>query len=171
MMGSREKETRREPAGGGASPGTISIIGPGMEVVGDCLAEGTLRVEGTLVGTVYAGKGVVVGKEGVVRGEIRTQDALIAGEVTGTVLAASRLEIQSTARVKGEIKARRFQLEEGAVLNGEIHMGEVELGTAPKSQKANGSAVAGAKKSSAADPPQLKIDAPGSGKAGSASPS
>jgi cytoskeletal protein CcmA (bactofilin family) len=164
MMGSREKEVRKEPAGNG-SPGAISIIGPGMEVVGDCLAEGTLRVEGTLVGTVYAGKGVVVGKEGLVRGEIRTHDALIAGEVTGRVLAASRLEIQSTARVQGEIRARRFQLEEGAVLNGEIHMGEVELGTAPKSQKLG----AGGKPPQRPDQPQLKMESPKPDKVESAS--
>lgn len=125
MKGQREREV-------GNNQATISIVGPGMEVEGDCLVEGTLRVEGTLIGTVYAGKAIVVGKDGVVRGEIRTHDALIAGEVTGKLLAASRLEIQATAKVQGEIRSRRLQLEEGAVLNGEIHMGEVELGSPPK---------------------------------------
>lgn len=133
------KGAPREREVGGSNQTTISIIGPGMEVEGDCLVDGTLRVEGTLTGTIYAGKAVVVGKEGVVRGEIRTQDALVAGEVAGTLLAASRLEIQATAKVKGEIRARRLQLEEGAILNGEIHMGEVELG-APPSRKSKASA-------------------------------
>ena len=110
----------------------ISIIGPGMQVVGDCVTEGTLRVEGSLLGSVYAGKAVVVGKEGMIRGEIRTNDALIAGEVSGTLMAASRLELQPTSRVDGKIRARRLQLEEGAVLNGEIQMGEIELGSPPK---------------------------------------
>lgn len=131
MKGQREREVSGNQA-------TISIIGPGMEVEGDCLVDGTLRVEGTLTGTVYAGKAVVVGKEGVVRGEIRTHDALIAGEVMGTLLAASRLEIQATAKVQGEIRSRRLQLEEGAILNGEIHMGDVELGSPPTSRKAKG---------------------------------
>ena len=112
----------------------ISIIGPGMQVVGDCITDGTLRVEGALVGTVYAGKAVVVGKDGTIRGEIRTNDALIAGEVSGTLLAASRLEIQAAARVQGEIQARRLQLEDGAALNGEIQMGEIELGAPPNTQ-------------------------------------
>lgn len=127
----------------GTNQAMISIVGPGMEVEGDCLVDGTLRIEGTLIGTIYAGKAVVVGKEGVVRGEIRTQDALVAGEVTGTLLAASRLEIQETARVQGEVRSRRLQLEEGAVLNGEIHMGEVELGPPPsrKSKTGSGSAT------------------------------
>ena len=124
--------TRPREREANGSPAMISIIGPGMQVVGDCVTEGTLRVEGSLLGSVYAGKAVVVGKEGMIRGEIRTNDALIAGEVSGTLLAASRLELQPTSRVDGKIRARRLQLEEGAVLNGEIQMGEIELGPPPK---------------------------------------
>ena len=127
----KERETSGTPA-------MISIIGPGMQAVGDCVTDGTLRVEGSLVGTVYAGKAVVVGKEGMINGEIRTNDALIAGEVSGMLMAASRLEIKATSKVDGEIRARRLQLEEGAVLNGEIQMGEVELGTPPSTQKRRG---------------------------------
>lgn len=107
----------------------ISIIGPGMRVDGDCIAEGTIRIEGSVRGLVHAAKAVVIGKNGEVDGDVCTQDAVISGRVTGTVLAASRLEIQSTARVEGEIRTRRLQLEEGAVLNGAVHMGEVNLDT------------------------------------------
>jgi cytoskeletal protein CcmA (bactofilin family) len=39
--------------------GVISIIGPGMRVIGDCKTEGTLRIEGSVEGTVRAGKAVV----------------------------------------------------------------------------------------------------------------
>ena len=70
----------------------------------------------------------------MIRGEIRTNDALIAGEVSGTLLAASRLGLQPTSRVDGKIRARRLQLEEGAVVNGEIQMGEIELGPPPKTE-------------------------------------
>ena len=107
----------------------ISIIGPGMRVEGDCFTEGTLRIEGEVTGTVHAGKAVVVGKDGAVLGDVATQDAVVAGRVTGTLLAASRLEVQATARIEGEVHTRRLQLEDGAVLNGEVRMGEVELGT------------------------------------------
>ena len=44
----------------------ISIIGPGMKILGDCDTEGTLRIEGSVRGTVRAGKAVVIGKDGVV---------------------------------------------------------------------------------------------------------
>lgn len=95
-----------------------------MTVVGDIDTDGTLRVEGRVEGTIRAGKAVVVGKEGEVEGRIFTQDAVLAGRVTGTVQAASRLELQATARVDAEVRARRMQLEEGAELNGSLSMGE-----------------------------------------------
>jgi cytoskeletal protein CcmA (bactofilin family) len=103
----------------------ISIIGPGMRVVGDCETDGTLRIEGTVEGTVKAGKAVVIGKDGVVKGDVATQDAIIGGRVTGAVIAESRLELQATCLVEGEIRARRIKLDEGGRVNGTVHTGEI----------------------------------------------
>lgn len=111
----------------------ISIIGPRMKVVGDLFTEGTVRVEGQVEGNVEAGKAVVVGKEGDIQGDIRTEDSIISGRIRGSVTAASRLEVQATARIDGEVHARRMQLEEGAMLNGTVRMGEVEVGGEPTS--------------------------------------
>jgi cytoskeletal protein CcmA (bactofilin family) len=102
----------------------ISIIGPGMKVVGDCLTDGTVRVEGIIEGSVKAGKAVVVGKQGVVIGDVQTQDAVISGRVSGTLVAESRLELQATCQIDGDVRTRRMQLEEGALLNGTVHMSE-----------------------------------------------
>lgn len=114
----------RDRGGNGAPPeSVISIIGPGMKVVGDCESDGTIRIEGLVEGSVRAGKAVVVGKDGVVSGDIATQDAVISGTVNGTLVAESRLELQATCRIEGDVRARRMQLEEGAILNGTVHMG------------------------------------------------
>ena len=111
-----------------ARDSVISIIGPGMRVKGDCETDGTLRVEGTVEGKVQAGKAVVVGRDGVVKGDIYTQDAVIGGHVTGKVIAESRLELQETSVVDGEIRARRIKLEEGGRVNGTVHTGDVTTG-------------------------------------------
>jgi cytoskeletal protein CcmA (bactofilin family) len=102
----------------------ISIIGPGMRIMGDCDTEGAVRVEGLVQGNIRAGKSVVVGREGTVEGDIFTQDAVISGTVKGTLRAESRLELQSSSRVDGEVLAERMQLEEGAIINGTIQMGK-----------------------------------------------
>jgi cytoskeletal protein CcmA (bactofilin family) len=114
-------------AGQTAHENAISIIGPGMRVVGDCETEGTIRVEGLVQGTVRAAKAVVIGKDGAVNGDVITQDAIIGGRVTGAVVAESRLELQATCVVEGEIRARRIKLDEGGRVNGTVHTGEVKL--------------------------------------------
>jgi cytoskeletal protein CcmA (bactofilin family) len=115
----------RDRGGNGAPPeSVISIIGPGMRVVGDCETDGTIRIEGIVEGSVRAGKAVVVGRDGVVSGDIATQDAVISGTVNGTLVAESRLELEATSRIEGDVRARRLQLEEGAIFNGTVHMGE-----------------------------------------------
>jgi cytoskeletal protein CcmA (bactofilin family) len=102
----------------------ISIIGPGMRITGDCDTEGAVRVEGVIQGNIRAGKSVVVGREGTVEGDIFTQDAVISGTVKGSLRAESRLELQSSSRVDGEVLAERMQLEEGAIINGTIQVGK-----------------------------------------------
>jgi cytoskeletal protein CcmA (bactofilin family) len=107
-----------------AGESAISIIGPGMSVEGDLVTDGTVRIEGSIRGTVRAGKAVVLGQEGEVIGDIVTQDAVIGGRVTGTLVAESRLELQGTSVVGGEIRARaeHLVLHEGARFNGQIQM-------------------------------------------------
>src|SRR5688572_25928772 len=122
MMG--KKEEQPPPA---ARESVISMIGPGMKVIGDCETEGTLRIEGTVEGSVRAGKAVVIGKDGVVEGDIATQDAVIGGRVSGIVIAESRLELQATCVIDGEIRARRIKLDEGGKVNGKVQTGEVTM--------------------------------------------
>lgn len=100
----------------------ISLIAHGMKIVGDCETDGTVRVEGHVEGTIRAGKSVVVGRGGEVTGDILTQDAVVSGRVNGNIVAESRLELQSTCDIQGEIRSRRVQLDEGARFNGQIHM-------------------------------------------------
>ena len=135
------KETKEQHQ---AREGVISIIGPGMRVDGDCETEGTLRIEGIVHGKVVAGKAVVVGREGVVKGDIYTQDAVIGGHVTGKVIAESRLELQETSVVDGEIQARRIKLEEGGRVNGTVQTGDVTAGQRSGMAAAAGGSAGGA---------------------------
>jgi cytoskeletal protein CcmA (bactofilin family) len=137
----KEKETPAQQV----RDNVISIIGPGMRVIGDCETDGTLRIEGTVEGTVRAGKAVVIGKDGTVKGDVITQDAIVGGRVTGAVVAESRLELQATCAVDGEIRARRIKLDEGGRINGTIVTGEIrDGGSAPAPAATSASAAVAA---------------------------
>lgn len=106
----------------------ISIIGSGMKVVGDISTEGIVRVEGQVRGTIRAGTAVVLGQAGAIEGNVYTEDAVIGGRVSGSIVAANRLELQSTCSVDGEIRTRaeHLKLEEGARFAGQVQMIEEE---------------------------------------------
>ena len=106
----------------------ISIVGAGMSLDGDCETDGSLRIEGTIRGNVRAGKSVVIGKNGLVDGSIFTQDAVISGQVLGSVTAESRLELHSTSHISGEIYTLRLQVDDGASLQGQVSVGEAPKG-------------------------------------------
>jgi cytoskeletal protein CcmA (bactofilin family) len=118
-----------------APEAVISIIGAGMTLVGDTDTDGSLRIEGTIRGSVRAGKSVVVGREGLVDGSVFTQDAVIAGRVSGGIHAESRLELQATSEVSGEIVAPRMQVEEGAKVQGQVAVGAPEMKSPSKAAK------------------------------------
>jgi cytoskeletal protein CcmA (bactofilin family) len=125
--GKKTTEEKRTPMTKPEAPSgdaAISLIAPGMKIVGDCETDGTIRVEGKIEGTIRAGKSVVVGRSGEVVGDIFTQDAVISGQVNGNIAAESRLELQSTCNIQGELRSRRVQLDEGARFNGQVHMDE-----------------------------------------------
>ncbi len=111
------------PRGNGGEA-SMSIIGPGMRIVGDLVTDGTVRIEGEIRGTIRATKAVVVGREGLVDGDIFTQDAVIGGRIRGSVVAESRLELQATCDIEGVVHARaqHLHLEEGARFNGQVQM-------------------------------------------------
>lgn len=120
--------------GGGGTEDVVSVIAPGMRVQGDCMTDGTIRVEGRIEGSIQAGKAVVVGEDGVVVGDVHTQDAVVSGRVEGSIAAESRLELQAGSRVEGDIRSRRVKLEEGAFVDGRIHMGKDQVQKTPAGQ-------------------------------------
>jgi len=122
----REQRTTETPARD--LNDVVSVIGPGMQIVGDIKCDGTVRVEGQVEGSIKATKSVVVGKGGTVKGDIETQDVVVAGAVTGTVVGASRVELQETCRVEGDIRSRRVKLDEGGRVEGRLHMGAEAAG-------------------------------------------
>ncbi|MDX1579549.1 MAG: polymer-forming cytoskeletal protein [Gemmatimonadota bacterium] len=110
----------------------VSVIGPGMEITGDIKCDGTVRVEGKVEGSIHATKSVVVGKGGRISGDIDTQDVVVAGNVAGTISGASRVELQDTCRVEGDIRSRRIKLDEGGQVEGRLQMGKAQA--KPKQQ-------------------------------------
>jgi cytoskeletal protein CcmA (bactofilin family) len=61
-----------------------------------------------------------------VQADIRADELTINGEAAGNIDASSRVAINASAKVNGDVKAPRVVIEDGAVFNGSIEM-EVKL--------------------------------------------
>ena len=73
----------------------FSIIASDMTVVGDLETEGVVRIEGRVKGTVRSGSQVLVASGAVIEGDLHTQEAVIAGQVSGGIRATDRVELQA----------------------------------------------------------------------------
>ena len=77
----------------------FSIIASDMTVIGDLETEGIVRIEGRVEGTVRVGAQVLVSSGAVIEGDLHTQEAVIAGQVSGGIRATDRVELQRSAIV------------------------------------------------------------------------
>ena len=98
---------------------TVSFIGSGMEIVGSVNSPGVVRVAGTVLGNVKAATQVLVARGGKVDGDVHAREAVLDGEITGSIVA-ERVEVQSSAVIHGNITASKLMIHEGAWLNCEL---------------------------------------------------
>jgi cytoskeletal protein CcmA (bactofilin family) len=106
---------------------SISIVAPGMRIIGELITGGVVKVEGTVEGTIRAEREVLIAKGGLVEGDIHTHDAVVGGKVVGSIFASERVEVQQGSVVQGDIATKRLTVQEGGEVNGSIKMGDTEL--------------------------------------------
>lgn len=106
-----------------------SLIGAGTKVVGDVTFEGGLRVDGEIKGNVISASGdqhssLVVSEHARIEGEINVSHLVINGTVIGPVFSSELLELQSHARVTGDVQYNTIEIHLGAVVQGRlVHQG------------------------------------------------
>src|SRR5688500_18296589 len=99
------------------APG-LSFIGPEVVVSGNVATEAQLHVDGRIDGDVQCAQ-LCQGVSGTVTGNIKADEARIAGLVEGTV-SAKTLTLESSARIKGDITYQVISIAAGAQVDGRL---------------------------------------------------
>ena len=100
-------------------------IGRGIEVNGDINFTERLQVDGKVMGKVISEKGtLIIGEGGHIEAQVDVGTCVIHGSAQGDLIARSRLEIHRTGRLTGDVITPALFVEEGAIFNGAIRMGE-----------------------------------------------
>jgi cytoskeletal protein CcmA (bactofilin family) len=101
-----------------------SILGEGTSWKGEITGKGGLRIEGLLEGKIDLEGVIIIGRTGRVESDLIKADTVIVGGSVRSDIEANRVEIRSTGKVWGDVKAVSFTTEEGAYLRGKIQMEE-----------------------------------------------
>lgn len=102
-----------------------SLIGVGTRVEGNVVFSGGLRVDGEIKGCVSAPEGVegstlVLSEQARIEGEVKVAHFVVDGAVVGPVTATETLELQSKARIVGDVTYATIEMHQGAIIEGRL---------------------------------------------------
>ena len=103
----------------------INTISKGTRLKGDLVSSGDIRIDGSLNGSINTKGKLVVGETGLVEGQIKCQNAVIAGKLQATINTEELLMLKSSARLSGEVVAGKLAIEPGAIFTGKCSMGPI----------------------------------------------
>jgi len=108
-----------------------SLIADNVEIVGDVIFSGGLRVDGSIKGNVINKDEdralLVLSDQGRIEGSVKTHDAVVNGTIVGDLTVDHFLELQANARVSGNITYRQLQMDCGASVDGKLVKTGVEV--------------------------------------------
>ncbi len=83
-----------------------TIITKGTISLGDFIGDDSIHVDGKVEGDIKVNNVVIIGRDGVVNGNIKAQQVLCSGEINGDIISDS-IEVLETGRVNGHIKVNK----------------------------------------------------------------
>jgi cytoskeletal protein CcmA (bactofilin family) len=101
-----------------------TLIGSSTRIEGNVLFSGGLRIDGAVRGNVSALPDqpgtIVLSEHARVDGEVQAAHIVVNGTINGPVHAGETLELQPSARVRGDVHYKSLEIHHGAVVEGKL---------------------------------------------------
>lgn len=101
-----------------------SLIGANTVIGGDLNFSGGLRIDGQVNGNVIATQSkpstLVLSEHAQVNGEVSVTHLVVNGVINGSVTASEYLELQSKAKVAGDVHYKTIEIQLGAIVEGRL---------------------------------------------------
>ncbi len=104
------------------NPEDITIISYGVKLEGKITSDGSIRVDGHILGDINCKGNVTIGEMGEVKGQISGDVITIGGKLNGSVNAKEKLVLESKADFKGDLVTKILAIEAGAKFEGKSSM-------------------------------------------------
>lgn len=97
-------------------------IGSELVIDGNLQSEGSIRVDGKVLGRVDGKAMVELGPGSSVKSDVHGQRVSVAGAIAGNVSATERVDLLAGAKLTGDVRAPRLTIADGATFRGKVDM-------------------------------------------------
>ena len=106
-----------------------TLVGAETRIEGDLHFNGGLRVDGAIRGSVIEQNGtpstLILSEHGKIEGAVTAAKIVINGKVIGPVKSSHFIELQTKARIVGDLYYQSLEMHTGAVIEGKlIYLGD-----------------------------------------------
>jgi cytoskeletal protein CcmA (bactofilin family) len=101
----------------GRTETNTTIITVGTKIKGEVNLECNFYIDGELEGSISSSKEVTIGKNGKIKGTIKSHRVIVQGYVEGSV-DAHRVEIKAGGHISGEISSNDLVIESKGIFEG-----------------------------------------------------
>lgn len=106
-----------------------TLVGSDTRIEGDLHFAGGLRVDGAIRGNVSEQNGspstLIISEHGRIEGAVTAAKIVLNGKVNGTVKSSHFVELQTKARITGDLYYKSLEMHTGAVIEGKlVYIGE-----------------------------------------------
>jgi cytoskeletal protein CcmA (bactofilin family) len=115
----RDHMDKKTETGGGAID---TLLAKGAKLNGTLKAENGIKIEGEVEGVIETNGTLVIGKEGLIKAEIKARDCIIGGKVIGNITAANKIELEKGASLTGDVKCRGIIIDNDVFFEGHSKM-------------------------------------------------
>ncbi|MBU2018423.1 MAG: polymer-forming cytoskeletal protein [Bacteroidetes bacterium] len=114
------------------SPDRLNRIVEGTRIVGELIADSNIRIDGEVHGNVACAGKVVLGENGIIKGNLTCNEADIEGNIEGDLNIDILLCLKEKSKIIGNINTAKIEVNQGA-----IFLGNCTMGGAPQSKGVN----------------------------------
>ena len=102
-----------------------TIIGSELIIDGNLRLAESARIDGRIEGAVDSENPLEIGLTGHISSDVRGERVAVSGKVEGNIEASVRVDLLAGAKLRGNVRAPRFTIADGASFSGKVDM-EVE---------------------------------------------
>ena len=141
MFGSnKEKKEATKSTKPSSTSHALNSLVQGTHMEGKIKASSDIRIDGSIKGELHCEAKVIIGPSGEVDGTIKCQNAIIEGSFNGIMIVEELLNIRESAKVTGDVKYGKLNVQAGAVISGSYELSGKASNGSVKSGSTSGTA-------------------------------